>query len=336
MNPRLRIVLIVAAAALVIVALATRGFGLFGIRQDATLTLYGNVDIRQVELGFRVPGRIQAMPFDEGARVPAGAVLATLDPRPLNDKLAAADARLASAEAELAKRQAGNRPQEIASAAADLAQRRARLAGARDDYERRRPLVASGAVSQALFDQTEATYRAAEAEVRAAEQALSLQRAGARREDVAVARAQVGTARADRDSVRTDIADATLTAPAAGVLLARAREPGAIVAAGETVFTLTIDRPMRVRAYVGEPDFHRIRPGMAVEVRTGDGGRIYHGTIGFISPTAEFTPKSVETENLRADLVYRLRIIVRDPDEGLRQGQPVTVAVPGAAPAKAR
>ncbi|OYY91521.1 MAG: secretion protein HlyD [Sphingomonas sp. 28-66-16] len=330
MTRPVRLALVAALIALVVTGALTRGFGLIGRKPADTLTLYGNVDIRQVDLGFRVPGRIAAIPFDEGARVPAGAVLATLDPRPLGDKLASAEAKVAAAEAELAKRRAGSRPQEVATAAADLAQRQAVLAGARDDYERRKPLIETGAVSQALFDQTKAAYAAAQANVRAAQQALSLQRAGSRREDITAAEAQLALARAERDTVRTDIADAKLRAPSAGVLLSRAREPGAIVGAGETVFTLTIDRPMRVRAYVAEPDLGRIRPGMAVEVSTGAGRRRYHGTIGYISPTAEFTPKTVETENLRTDLVYRLRIIVTDPDDGLRQGQPVTVIVPDA------
>ena len=86
-----------------------------------------------------------------------------------------------------------------------------------------------------------------------------------------------------------------------------------------------------MRAYVGETDLGRIRPGMAAEVTTDSApGKVYHGQIGFISPVAEFTPKAVETRELRTDLVYRLRVIVDDPDQGLRQGMPVTVALAGA------
>ena len=326
-----RPVLIVLAAGVVALAAAavmTHGFGLAATRPGGDLTLYGDVDIREVDLAFRVPGRIDAMPVEEGARVAAGTELARLDRRPLADRLAAAEARVAAAQATLAKALAGSRPQEIAGAAADLAQRQAVLAGARADYERRQPLAATGAVSQAVFDQTSAAYRSAQAGEQAAQQALSLRKAGARREDIDAARAELAMATAERDAARTDLDDSVLTAPSPGVLLTRAREPGAIVAAGQTVFTLTIDRPMRVRAYVAEPDIGRVRPGMAVRVTTDGGPKIYHGTIGFVSPTAEFTPKTVETRNLRADLVYRLRVIVDDPDEALRQGQPVTVVLP--------
>jgi HlyD family secretion protein len=317
---------------LLLAGLLTKGFGLFGGGDRGALTLYGNVDIRSVDLGFRVPGRIAAMAVDEGARVRPGAPLARLDARPLADALA--EAEIAAAEAELAKRRNGNRPQDIAQAAALVAGRAAELAKAREDYERRAALVKTGAVSQALFNASRAQYRASEAQLRAAEQALSLQRAGSRAEDIEAARARRAAAIAQRDKARTDLADAVIAAPAAGTILTRAREPGAIVQAGETVFTLTIDRPMRVRAYVPEPDLSRISPGMKVLVTADGNPRTYHGTIGFISPAAEFTPKSVQTEDLRTDLVYRIRVIVTDPDDALRQGQPVTVQVTGARAAR--
>ena len=328
MNRRLLIVPAVGLVALAIALALTHGFGLWAPKRSGELTLYGNVDIREVDLGFRVPGRIALMPAEEGTRVRAGEVLAQLDRRPLADRLAAAEARVAAARAELAKRIAGARPQEIAAAAADLAQRQAVLAGARDDYERRKPLAATGAVSQAIFDQTEAAYRSAQAAVQAAEQALSLQKAGSRSEDIDAARASLATTIADRDAARTDLDDATLSAPSDGVLMTRAREPGAIVGAGETVFTLTIDRPVRVRAWVGEGDLGKLRPGLPVRVLADGAGHPYDGTIGYMSPTAEFTPKTVETRSLRADLVYRVRVIVNDPAEELRQGQPVTVVIP--------
>lgn len=334
MSKPLRIALIAAAlAALAILLIATHGFGLWKPR-DEGLILHGNVDIRQVDLGFRVGGRIAEMPIEEGAHVAAGTRLARLDTRPLDDRLAAASAQEALAKADLDKRRNGNRPQDIAQARAALAQQQANLARAREDYERRKPLIASGAISQALFDQTVAAYRAAQAEADAAAQALSLQRAGSRREDIEAAEAQYRNAQALRASAETDLSDATLLAPSAGTILTRAREPGAIVQPGETVFTLTIDRPVRVRAYVGEPDLGRLSPGMAVTVQADGNPRAYHGTIGYISPTAEFTPKTVETESLRSDLVYRLRVIVSDPDGALRQGQPVTVSVPGARPTR--
>ena len=324
---RLFLLLCLGVTALVVILLfATNGFGLL-TKQNEGLTLYGNVDIRQVDLGFRVSGRIATMPIDEGARVKAGTRLAALDTRPLDDKLASMNAQVDLAAADLEKMRNGNRPQDIAQAEAMLSQQQANLAKVTLDYERGRSLIATDSISRAQFDQAVAAWRTAKAQVDAAAQALSLQRAGSRSEDITAGVARLKNARAQLAGAATDLADATLTSPADGTILTRAREPGAIVQAGETVFTLTIDRPLRVRAYVSEPDLSRVSPGMTVAVSADGNPKIYHGTIGFISPTAEFTPKSVETTSLRSDLVYRLRIIVDDPDDGLRQGQPVTVSV---------
>jgi HlyD family secretion protein len=328
--------LVAGAVALLIVAVAFITWRSMSHRHDAALRLYGNVDVRSVDLGFRVPGRIGEIRVDEGAKVRQGEVLALLDQQPLNDALHAAQAQLANARAQLSRLQNGNRPQDIAQAEAQLADRVAAVAQARAEYQRRSELIKTGAVSQAQFDASQAQFLAAQAQQRAAEQALSLQRVGARHEDIEAAQAQLAAATAERDKAQTDLADASLVAPADGTIFTRAREPGAIALAGETVFVLTVDRPLRVRAYVAEQDLSRISPGMAVNVSADGNARVYRGIIGFISPAAEFTPKTVQTESLRTDLVYRLRVIVDDPDDALRQGQPVTVSVPDARPAGAR
>ena len=330
MNRRI-IIIGVALAALVVAAVLTRGFGLAS-RGDGPLTLYGNVDVRQVDLAFRVGGRIASIAPEEGVKVKAGEAIAALDTATLADALAAAEAQLGVAESEVAKARAGSRPQEIAQAEARAAEARAGLARASEDFARRSELVKTGAVSRQAFDATAAQYRAAQAQVRAAEEAVSLARAGARREDRDAAAAQAAAAAAQRDNARTSLADATLRAPNDGTVLTREREPGAIVQPGETVLTLTIDRPMRLRGYVGARDLSRISPGMKVDVRTDGNPRTYKGRISQISPTAEFTPKTVQTEDLRTDLVYRVRVLIDDPDDGLRQGQPVTISVPRARP----
>lgn len=319
-------------ALLVIAAMGTRGLGIWGDGSAEKFELYGNVDIRTVDLGFRVGGRITAIPVEEGASVPKGETLARLEATPLRTSLDATQAKADAAQAELEKLRNGNRPQDIAQAEAALAERRAALAEARVDYERQTRLLNSRTISQSTFDVSEAQFRAAEAQVTAAEEAVSLMREGARPEDIAAAVATYAAAIAQRDRARTDYDDAVLVAPAAGTILTRAQEPGAIVPAGGTVLTLAIDRPVRVRAYVAEPDLGRVAPGMSVEINTDSRADAYHGTIGFISATAEFTPKTVQTETMRTDLVYRLRITVEDPDDMLRQGQPVTVRLAANAP----
>tara|TARA_A100001391_G_scaffold130111_5_gene89438 strand:- start:2148 stop:3152 length:1005 start_codon:yes stop_codon:yes gene_type:complete len=326
---RLPVVIVAVLVVLAVVAFATGGFGLWR-KADDGLTLYGNVDIREVDMAFEVGGRIDEVAVEEGDRVKQGDLLAAVDPVRSRDRLAQADAQIARAEAELARLRNGNRPQDIAQARARVAAAEAALANARAAYTRREPLVETGAVSRNVWDQTRAELRRAEAQMTEASQAASLASAGARREDIAAAEAQVKVARSQRASIDTDLGDTRLEAPMDGTIVTRAIEPGSLVQPGTTAFTIAIDRPMRVRAYVAEPDLSRIQPGMKVVVHADGNPKDYQGTIGYISPRAEFTPKSVETEDLRTDLVYQLRIVVSDPDEGLRQGQPVTVSVPQA------
>jgi HlyD family secretion protein len=124
------------------------------------------------------------------------------------------------------------------------------------------------------------------------------------------------------------LVDAELLAPNAGVVLSRVREKGAIVNAGETVFVVSLTTPVWVRSYVSEPDLGRIKPGMPVVLRSDTpNSQPVSGKIGFIASTAEFTPKTVETRELRTALVYRIRIVADDPDNRLRQGMPMTVTI---------
>lgn len=320
--PRQRVAMAVAAVA--VLALIIWAFA--GGRDDDHLTLYGNVDIRQVELGFRVSGRITEMRLEEGDPVTAGTLMAMLDKKPLEDERRQYAAQVAAEAANVERLTAGTRPEEIAEARALVDERRASLNNATRLLKRREELVGTGAVSQAAYDDAQAAVDEAKARLIAANKSLELALNGARIEDIAEAEARLEAARARLAAAETAVADTELAAPADGVVLSRIREPGAIVAAGMPVYTLSLTRPVWVRAYVAEPQLGHVHPGMAAEVITDSRpDRPYRGQVGFISPVAEFTPKAVETADLRSDLVYRLRIVVSDADRGLRQGMPVTV-----------
>lgn len=291
------------------------------------LRLYGNVDIREVQLAFRQPGRVAAMKFEEGDVVEAGAPMALLDAASYRDALAAAEAAVAIARAERDKMRRGLRPQEIAQAREALNQAQAAALDSRRNFERQSSLLATGAVSQRTVDAARAANEQAAAAVKSAQAALSQATEGARAEDIEAAEGRLAAAEAARAQAATALADATLRAPSGGTVSARVREPGSMVTSQSPVYTLSLDAPIYVRAYVGEPDLGRIAPGTQVQVRTDGSSKVYHGQVGFISPRAEFTPKTVETADLRTDLVYRLRIVVRDADRALRQGMPVTIDV---------
>ena len=295
---------------------------------EGTLVLYGNVDVRQVELGFRLGGRLAAMHLEEGDPVTAGTAMAALDTQSFEDEVMLAEAEVGLQEAQQAKVEAGPRPSEIDQARALVAERQSVLDNLEITLERQQRLTASGYASQQNYDDLLAQKREAEARLRSSNEALQLLLEGSREEDIAAAHASLQIAQARLAGAMTSLGDAELIAPDDGMVLTRVEEPGAIVSPGAPVYVLSLRDPVWVRTYVAEPDLGRVFPGMAALVTTDSApGQPYKGRVGFISPVAEFTPKNVETADLRTDLVYRLRVIVDDPDHGLRQGMPVTVTL---------
>ncbi|MFA6119183.1 MAG: efflux RND transporter periplasmic adaptor subunit [Parachlamydiales bacterium] len=235
------------------------------------LIILGNVDIRQVELGFRVFGRVQNVLFDEGDEVKEGQLMAVLDKIPYEEDVAKAQAQYESIDFDLKNFEA---------------------------KFQKRTQVAPNAISKEDYD--DSFY------------------------NLQTMRAKLKEAKAQLDSALTNYEDTQIFCPTEGVILSRIREPGSILIQGEPVYTLSIKSPVWIRAYVSEPNLGKIYFGMPATILT-DSNQVYKGHIGFISPVAEFTPKNVETLELRTDLVYRLRVIVDNPDYALKQGMPVTV-----------
>lgn len=295
-------------------------------RRDTPMTLYGNVDIRTVNLAFRVGGRLATLHVDEGDSIKAGQPIAELDTAPHNNALRQADANVASAVAQLALLQEGYRHEEIAQVRSQVVQAQAAYDYADSFYQRQQGLWRKGAVAQNTLDDARSARQQALATLQAAKDKLSQFESGNRPQEIAAAQAALAQAQALQAQATLDLNDTTLTAPSDGVILTRAAEKGSMLSAGSTAFTLSLTRPVWIRAYIDEPQLGQAKPGRTVLIYTDSRPeQPYHGTIGFVSPSAEFTPKSVETEALRTDLVYRLRIIVKDPDDLLRQGMPVTL-----------
>lgn len=293
------------------------------------LTLYGNVDLRQVQLAFDAVGRIRELPVQEGQRVRRGDVVARLDDARLRDALTRARAALQARRAVLARLRAGSRPQEIAEARAGLQAAQAALDNARTLWERQRGLVDSGFLPRQSLDNATEALRSASAGRERAAQALSLALQGPRREDVAAAGAEV---RADQAAValaQRQLDDATLRAPEDAVVENRILEVGDMASPQVPVLTLALRAPLWVRAYVPERELGRVAPGMRARIYSDSfPGQAFAGWIGFISPTAEFTPRQVQTSELRTQLVYRMRVYACSGDGRLRLGMPVTVLVP--------
>jgi HlyD family secretion protein len=322
------------AIPIAIFALALAGAGVWYARtrlrssDEGILQLHGNVDIREVNLGFRVSGRLQEVLRDEGDAVKAGETLARMDDEPYRRDVEESRGQVGSLRARLALLEAGNRPQEIAQARAQVREREVTAANAERLYKRQEQLFQNRTVSIQERDDAEANYREAEARLKSTREQLNLLESGFRVEEIAQAKGDVARAEATLASAELRVTDTTLKSPADGVILTRAQEPGAILQAGTTVLTVSLQQPVWVRAYIEERDLGRIHPGMKTEIHTDSHpDKAYSGRIGYISPRAEFTPKNVETTELRTSLVYRFRVVVDNADEGLRQGMPVTAKI---------
>jgi HlyD family secretion protein len=296
------------------------------------LTLHGNVDLRQVELPFNDNGRITAVLAQEGDRVRRGQVLARLDTSRLEPQVAQAEAQAAAQRQVVERLHNGSRPEEIAQSRANVESAEADAANARRHFDRLTAVAESssgGAVSQQDVDNAKAALAVAEAKLAVNQKALVLALAGPRKEEVSEAEARLRANEAQLDLLRQELTDAELVAPSDAVVRTRILEPGEIITPQRPVFSLAITDPKWVRAYVSEPDLGKVRPGMAAQVAADSfPDRRFDGWVGFISPVAEFTPKTVQTEELRTSLVYEVRVFVKDPSDDMRLGMPATVYLP--------
>ena len=266
---------------LILIGLGIYFFFVAGKKDLNKLTLYGNIEIRQVDLSFQVSGRIKEMLKEEGDAVKKGELVALLDDRDY------------AAELERAQ--------------ANVEQTLALKNDAESKFERQAPLVEDNTISKQDYDTLLNTRDKTKADYDAA---LSAEKYAKNR-----------------------LYYTKVFAPDEGIVMVRVQEPGANVSAGQIVYTMSKTKPVWVRAYVNETDLGNIKYGQEVSVYTDTVNpqtgkkRKYKGQIGYISPVAEFTPKTVQSTDLRTSLVYRIRVYISDIDEYLRQGMPVTIEV---------
>ena len=282
--------------------------------------LYGNVDLRQVDLAFLISERIDSVLVDEGDTVVPGQKLATLETVRLRQAADEARQIAEAARQNYLRVKNGPRAEEIAQARANVQAAEATLnnAGMRS---KRLEALAAGAPAP--------PGQGPAANLDVARKQLELLLAGSREEDVAQALAQYNQAKASLTIREQNLKDAVLYAPGNGVVRNRILEKGDMASPQKPVYNISLNHTKWVRAYLTESQLGKVKPGFSATVRNDsfpDTG--FKGTVGFISSVAEFTPKNVETPDLRTALVYEVRIIVDDPDNRLRLGAPATVTIP--------
>ena len=303
----------------------------------AALRISGNVELTEVQVSFKVPGRVLARPVDEGALVKRGEVVARLEAAELEDALRLARADADAAAANLAELEAGARREEVAQGEALLSRAEAEAVRVAADYQRSAALYAREVIPKRELESARAANEQAKASVRERREALQLLRKGPRRERIAAARASLDGARARLSTAKERLGYATLVAPISGVVLTKSVEPGEQVAAGTPVVTLGDLEQCWLKGYIAETDLGRVKLGQRARVTTdGQPGKVFEGRVSFISSQAEFTPKSVQTEKERVKLVYRIKIALANPGMELKPGMPADAEIELSAPQPAR
>ena len=295
------------------------------------LRLFGNADVREVTAAFRTSDRIAAMYAEEGDTVTRGQKLAALDTRELELTAKKTAAQIDAQKNAVMRLKNGTRPEETAQYLARMQSAEADEDYAKKDLSRKRGAFNSSgglAVSKAALEESESALSVCAAKTKDARKAYELAVAGPRIEDIKEAEAQLKALEAELERENYVLRESVLRAPAGGVIRSRLLEPGDMATPQTPLFRIALNDKKWVRAYVQEADLGKIKEGMPADLyidsRPDDPVR---GQIGYISSTAEFTPKTVQTEELRTSLLYEIRVYLDDKENILRMGMPVTVQI---------
>lgn len=296
-------------------------------KSDNELKFYGNVDVRTVSLAFQVPGKLQSINFEEGQKVKKGDIIAKLDSDLYQEQLNQINAQIDVQKAQLQKLEKGYRKEDIEKARATMRQKKVLMENAKTTLKRYKKLLATNSTSQEKYDNVQTSYESANAAYLFAKSSLELLESGYEKEDILGAKAQLNALISQRNQHKLNLEYTTLYSPSNGTILTRVYEVGSIINASQVVVEVAKDDDYWVRSYMSEKYLGYIKQGMKALIYT-DSGKTYEGVVSFISPLAEFTPKSVQTEDLRTDLVYRFRITLNSYDDMIKQGMPVTIKFP--------
>ena len=288
---------------------------------------YGNVDVRTVSLAFRVSGRLETLNFDEGEKLKKGDVIATIENSIFKENLNQINAQINLQEIQIQKLEKGYRTEEIEKSKAKLSEVKANLDRVNKDFQRAQTLLKSNSISEQSYDNTKSQTLDLQAQYDYAKSSLELLQNGYEKEDILSAKATLESLKAQRNILQINYDDTVLYSPVDGTIITKVYEAGSIVNSSQTIVEIAKSDEFWVRSYLSEKYLGLVKAGMKAVITT-DGNKTYEGVVSFISPLAEFTPKTVQTEDLRTDLVYRFRIIVNNVDDNLKQGMPVTITFP--------
>ena len=296
-------------------------------QEKKEVKFFGNVDVRTVSLAFRVSGRLDTLNFDEGQKLKKGDVIATIENSNFRENLNQINAQIKLQEIQIQKLEKGYRIEEIEKAKSKLSEVKVNLDRVNKDFRRAEELFKTKSISEQAYDDAKAQAKDLQTQYDYAKSSLELVKNGYETEDIQSAKAQLESLKAQKNILQINYDDTVLYSPVDGTIITKVYEVGSIVNSSQTIVDIAKSDEYWVRSYLSEKYLGVVKTGMKAVVTT-DSNKTYDGVVSFISPLAEFTPKTVQTEDLRTDLVYRFRIVLKDVDESLKQGMPVTISFP--------
>ncbi|MCX8043827.1 MAG: efflux RND transporter periplasmic adaptor subunit [Desulfobacterota bacterium] len=288
----------------------------------------GTIEATQIDVRAEVGGQILKLYVDEGSRVKPGDLLAEIDREKIECELQAARGRVQELEARLSLLQHGYRQEEVAKAREALREAEVLMVDAQRDNERISRLFTEGVVSHSVRDSAEAAYNAALQRYKRAQQEYALLQEGFRSEEIAAAQAAWESAVASQRRIERSLRDATVRSPVTGIISERYVEPGELVSPGSILYSITDLTDIWIMAYVSEKNLGKIKVGQSgyVIIDTYPNEK-FPGTVVFISPEAEFTPKNIQTKEERVKLVYAVKVKLSNEREILKPGMPADVVI---------
>ncbi|MFN3480911.1 MAG: HlyD family secretion protein [Thermodesulfovibrionales bacterium] len=322
MKKKLLIIVVVVLIGVAVFLISRFG----GKQEQGVLTVSGNVEVTEVNIGFKTSGRVVELLVEEGQKVKKGDRLAILDSAELESQVAQHRAYLNEAIARLQELKAGSRPQEIEQAEANVRYAEAELIKAKKDFERAEYLYRNGAISAQQMDTAKKVYDTAQSQHKKALEALSLVKEGPRKEEIRAAENRVKQAEAALKASEERLKDTIIYAPVSGVILRKNVEQGETVASGIPIYTIgDLENPW-IKVYVKEDKLGLVKLGQKAEITTDSyPGKKYEGIVAYISSEAEFTPKNVQTQEERVKLVFGVKVGVKNINDELKPGMPADV-----------
>lgn len=294
-----------------------------GNNHKGVIEASGTLEAVDVNVSAKVPGQLQQMLVQEGSRVNAEDTLAILDHSTLELQLKQAQAGVELADAQYQLLVNGARIEDVRQAEEALRQIESSMKNAKEDYERMRELYKSKSVSKKQYDDAESRYTITKAQLGSAKQNLQKMQSFARPEDLAAAKARLNQAKANADLIRKQIVDAYIVAPVPGTVTHKPVEVGELINAGTIIATISRLEKMNLMIYVSEQELGKVKlNGTADIVIDTYPNKNFPGTVIYISPTAEFTPKNVQTKEDRTKLVFGVKLEVENKEGSLKSGMP--------------